>query len=106
MNIEKILLNSANHLHSLANRLFIEAQAVRTNHDREDVVQNANECGDLADGLKAINAAYGPILQCAVDVGLSGKRHKIAVFEERDSDITSSKVWYAVSEHKFTVEKK
>jgi hypothetical protein len=105
MKIEKIFLNSALYLNSLARRLVIEAKALRTVSDKEEVFEQSEHCVTLAEGLDAINAAYGPILQSAIDVGMSGKTHKIFVMV-RNPEATGDMLWSLVSEHEFKVETK
>jgi len=104
MNIDKLLKESASNLKSLSARLDIQAGATRDRDDKTDIAEHSMQCMQQVLALNAIRAAYGPIIQCAIDSGCRGRTHRIVVQEVQQLHEDGSPIWRDVSSHEFTVD--
>ena len=104
MNVTQFFKDCAADLKSLRGRLEIQNAATRDKDDKADVAAWITAIETRENCLIAFGAAYGPILQSAIDTGNSGQTHRIAV-ETPVYGVTSDyDGWEMVSAHEFTVE--
>lgn len=104
MNVTQFFKDCAADLKSLRGRLEIQNTATRDKDDKADVAAWITAIETRENCLIAFGAAYGPILQSAIDTGNSGQTHRIAVETPVYGVTADYDGWEMVSAHEFTVE--
>lgn len=104
MNVTQFFKDAAGDLKSLRGRLEIQNAATRDKDDKADVAAWITAIDAREKCLIAFGAAYGPILQSAIDTGNSGQTHRIAVETPVYGVTAETDGWQMVSAHEFTVE--
>lgn len=109
MKIDNLLHFSSAMLISLAHRLDIQAKAQHSDKDLQaETEEMSNDCRISAEALAVVAQAYAPIIQSAVDTGIAGHTHRIAVQilnPEYDAGYDDPIAWTDVSIHTFEVSK-
>ena len=103
MQIQKLLMSASANVRTLGQRLSVQASATHGPSDRADLNEWIQDCDAQAQALTAIAAAYGPIIQSAIEMGCSGLSHRIKVEYRSKSALTGEEIFVNVSEHIFEV---
>ena len=104
MNVTQFFKDCAADLKSLRGRLEIQNAATHDKDDKADVAAWIQALETRENCLIAFGAAYGPILQSAIDTGNAGLTHRIAVETAVYGVTADYDGWQMVSAHEFTVE--
>lgn len=100
MKINSVLNGAAMNLRSLKGRLEVQRSATHDPSDKSDIAEWLEDTQNQIAALEAIASAYGPIIQSAIDTGMLGVTHRIAVQVTEPENGT----WVNVSTHDFTCE--
>lgn len=109
MKIKQVLNDGATSVASLAHRLQVQLGATRTPQAiKKELKEWIADLAQLQSALNMIGEAYGPIMQSAVDVGMAGYSHRVAVEVLKpaptDGPNDGFPEWIEISEHIFTLE--